>query len=84
MGLHEQWAEQLINANKALIKLAEIEELNRKFKLVNERLKEKAENALRKDDLDQVVTDEEQEEINELARQQEMISIDLKNKILEK
>jgi len=62
----------------------EMEELSKKHREINRELKDKADAALQKDLQGQIVSDAEQTEIDNLAKEQEKVYRQMADKILKK
>jgi hypothetical protein len=84
MDRHQILYDQLMKAIAAFEEATEMEELAKQNYEVSRQLKSKADNALKKEQLGQVVTEEEQSAINDLAKQQEEICKKMADKILKK
>lgn len=84
MDLHKSLHNQLMKAIADYENAMELEELTRKHREINEELKTKAGVALEKEQQGQIITNEEQAEIDLLAKQQEEAYRKIADKILKK
>jgi hypothetical protein len=84
MDRHQILYDQLMKAIAAFEEATEMEELAKQNYEVSRQLKSKADNALKKEQLGQIVTEEEQSDINDLAKRQEEICKKMADKILKK
>jgi hypothetical protein len=84
MNRYKYLEDQLRKAIENYEKAIELESLIKKHKEINSELKDKANVALQKDQNGQIVTDSEQEAIDDLAKQQEEVFGRITNKVLNK
>jgi regulator of protease activity HflC (stomatin/prohibitin superfamily) len=84
MDRHQMLHDQLTKAIEAYKEAKEMEELSKKHSEINRELKDKANAALQKDLNGQIVSDAEQTEIDNLAKEQEKVYRQMADKILKK
>lgn len=84
MDLHKSLHEQLMKSIAVQKDAIEMEELAKKNSEISKQLKSKVDAALQKDQLGQTVSEAEQSEIDNLAKQQEEACRKMTDKILKK
>ena len=84
MDIHKSLQDQLMKAVAAYEEAKEMEALSKRNREINSELKDKVDAALKKDLQGQIVTDAEQSEIDNLAKEQEKVYRQMADKILKK